>query len=80
MIGRWKSVCSPKSFGTARPARSAQHGPSLCGEPDAADLARRLAFFAYGTGGNEFGELRRHSQVLERLGELGFPRRAQVLE
>ncbi len=34
---------------------------------------RRLAFFAYGTGGTEYGKLRRHSQVLDRLAELGFP-------
>ena len=35
--------------------------------------ARPLAFFAYGTGGTESGKLRRHSQVLDWLAELGFP-------
>ena len=35
--------------------------------------ARPLAFFAYGTGGTEYGKLRRHSQMLDRLAELGFP-------
>ena len=35
--------------------------------------ARPLAFFAYGTGGTDYGKLRRHSQVLDWLTELGFP-------
>jgi DNA ligase (NAD+) len=35
--------------------------------------SRPLAFFAYGTGGTEYGKLRRHSQVLDWLAELGFP-------
>ncbi len=34
---------------------------------------RRLAFFAYGTGASDHGRLRKHSQVLELLAELGFP-------
>ncbi len=34
---------------------------------------RRLAFYAYGTGAPDYGKLRRHSQVLELLAELGFP-------
>jgi len=35
--------------------------------------ARPLTFFAYGTGGTDYGKLRRHSQVLDWLAELGFP-------
>ncbi|MEK7232149.1 MAG: NAD-dependent DNA ligase LigA [Pseudomonadota bacterium] len=35
--------------------------------------ARPLAFFAYGTGRTDFGKLRRHSQILDWLVELGFP-------
>jgi DNA ligase (NAD+) len=34
---------------------------------------RRLAFFAYGIGGTDYGKLRKHSQVLDMLSELGFP-------
>jgi DNA ligase (NAD+) len=34
---------------------------------------RRLAFFAYGTGTWPDGELRKQTQLLERLAELGFP-------
>jgi DNA ligase (NAD+) len=34
---------------------------------------RRLAFFAYGIGGTDYGELRKHSQVLDMLSGLGFP-------
>ncbi|MDB5811583.1 MAG: ligA [Betaproteobacteria bacterium] len=34
---------------------------------------RRLAFYAYSTGGPLGGGLRKHSEVLERLAELGFP-------
>ena len=36
-------------------------------------LTRRLTFYAYGTGAPIAGKLRRHSQVLDRLVELGFP-------
>jgi len=35
--------------------------------------ARPLAFFAYGTGGTDYGKLRRHSQMLDWLAGLGFP-------
>ncbi len=35
--------------------------------------ARRLAFYAYGTGAIIDGGLRKHSQLLDRLAELGFP-------
>jgi len=35
--------------------------------------ARRLTFYAYGTGAPIDGKLRKHSQVLDRLVELGFP-------
>jgi DNA ligase (NAD+) len=34
---------------------------------------RRLAFYAYGTGAPLAGSIRKHSQLLERLAELGFP-------
>jgi DNA ligase (NAD+) len=34
---------------------------------------RRLVFYAYGTGAPVDGGLRKHSQVLDRLAELGFP-------
>jgi DNA ligase (NAD+) len=34
---------------------------------------RQLAFYAYGTGATVDGELRKHSRVLDRLAELGFP-------
>ena len=34
---------------------------------------RRLAFYAYGTGAPVEDGLRRHSQILDRLAELGFP-------
>ncbi|MDB5812607.1 MAG: ligase, NAD-dependent [Betaproteobacteria bacterium] len=34
---------------------------------------RRLAFYAYGTGAAVDPELRKHSQLLDRLSELGFP-------
>ncbi|MBI4190548.1 MAG: NAD-dependent DNA ligase LigA [Betaproteobacteria bacterium] len=33
---------------------------------------RRLAFFAYGIGGTDYGRLRKHSQVLDMLAERGF--------
>ena len=35
--------------------------------------ARRLAFYAYGTGAPIDGDLRKHSRVLDRLAALGFP-------
>ena len=34
---------------------------------------RRLAFYAYGTGAPVDGVLRKHSELLDRLAEMGFP-------
>ena len=38
---------------------------------------RPLMFYAYGVGEQDYGSLRKHSQVLDRLVELGFPVNAE---
>ncbi|MEK7877913.1 MAG: NAD-dependent DNA ligase LigA, partial [Pseudomonadota bacterium] len=68
-LNRMQSAQGEKEFANPRNAAAG----SLRQLDPRITAARPLAFFAYGTGGTEYGKLRRHSQVLDRLAERGFP-------
>jgi len=68
-LNRTQSAQGEKEFANPRNAAAG----SLRQLDPRITATRRLAFFAYGTGSTDHGKLRRHSQVLDRLAELGFP-------
>ncbi len=68
-LNRTQSLQGEKEFANPRNASAG----SLRQLDPRITATRRLAFFAYGTGGSDYGELRRHSHLLDRLAELGFP-------
>ena len=68
-LNRMQSAQGDKEFANPRNAAAG----SLRQLDPRITATRRLAFFAYGTGGTDYGKLSRHSQVLERLADLGFP-------